>query len=41
MHTDRLTAAVEEDLERAAKLLRAGELVAFPRKRSTAWAPMA
>ncbi len=30
MHTDRLTAAVEEDLERAAKLLRAGELVAFP-----------
>jgi len=30
MQTDRLTAAVEEDLERAAKLLRAGELVAFP-----------
>ena len=30
MHTDRLMAAVEEDLERAAKLLRAGELVAFP-----------
>ena len=30
MHTDRLMAAVEEDLERAAKLLRAGEVVAFP-----------
>ena len=30
MHTDRLMAAVEEDLERAAKLLRAGEIVAFP-----------
>lgn len=30
MRTDRLAAAVDQDLERAARLLRGGELVAFP-----------